>query len=666
MGAGYTGKVLMVDLTKREVETLELGEDVYRNFLGGYGLGARILFDHIPKGADPLGPDNVLGLTPGLLTGTPALFSGRYMAVGKSPLTGGWGDANGGGTFGPAIKRAGWDGLFFKGQADGPVYVWVQDDKVEIRDASGLWGKTVSETEAALDQEIQEKNIHVACIGPAGERLSLISGIFNDGGRCAARSGLGAVMGSKKLKAVVVKGSKKVEIKDAEGVKAANKELMNVLNASPQAKMFDKLPGLGSVARTLGRFFGKARFHTKTMPPLLKSLLEQYGTPGFMGFYCATGEAPIKNWGGVAGESFQPDKAVKISDDAVVSLEVKKYHCANCPVGCGGIIKVEDGPWPIEESHKPEYETLAAFGSMCLVDDLRAICQANQVCNMGGIDTISAGSAIAFAMECYEQGILTKEDTDGIDLVWGNADAMLALLDKMIAREGVGDVLADGVKRAAEKIGKGSEQYAMHSGGQEVGYHDPRMDPGFATAYQCEPTPGRHTIAAYAYQELLDLHKIFPGEAVKAVPQIVSKGWSQKAQGKAKLQSLNSKYMQLVNSAGLCEFGMLMGGPKFPIFKWLNAVTGWDLSNESYLVVGERIQTLRQAFNAREGVGPFQLADRLKGKPPLSAGPLKGITLNMEALARDFYEELQWDPETAVPRKEALEKLGLGDIAESL
>jgi aldehyde:ferredoxin oxidoreductase len=666
MGAGYTGRVLIVDLTRREVETLELGEDVYKNFLGGYGLGARILFDHIPKGADPLGPDNVLGLMPGLLTGTPALFSGRYMAVGKSPLTGGWGDANGGGTFGPAIKRAGWDGLFFKGQAEGPVYVWIHDDRVEIREAGGLWGKTVAETESALAQEIQEKNLHVACIGPAGERLSLISGVFNDRGRCAARSGLGAVMGSKRLKAVVVKGSKKVEIKDPERLKEANRELLTLLKGSAQAKMFDRIPGLGTVARVLGRFFGKAGFHTKTMPPLFKSLLEQYGTPSFLAFYCGTGEAPIKNWGGVSAECFPPDKAVKISDDAVIALEVKKYHCANCPVGCGGIIRVEDGPWPIEEAHKPEYETLAAFGSMCLVDDLRAICQANHLCNMAGMDTISAGASIAFAMECYEKGILDRNETDGIDLTWGNAEAMLAMLDKMIAREGLGDVLADGVKRAAEKIGKNSEQYAMHSGGQEVGYHDPRNDPGFATAYQCEPTPGRHTIAAYAYQELLDLHKIFPGEPVKAVPQIIRKGWSQKVQGKAKLQSLNSKYMQLVNCAGLCEFGSLMGGPRFPIFKWINAATGWDLSNESYLVVGERIETLRQAFNAREGVGPFQLPPRLTGEPPLSSGPLKGVTLNMSELAREFYEELEWDPQTAVPRKEALERLGLQDVAKGL
>jgi aldehyde:ferredoxin oxidoreductase len=666
MGAGYTGKVLVVDLTRREARTLHLGDDVYRNYLGGYGLGARILFDLIPKGADPLGPDNVLGLTPGLLTGTPALFSGRYMAVGKSPLTGGWGDANGGGTFGPAIKRAGWDGLFFKGQADGPVYVWIRDEKVEIRDARALRGKSVKETEAALAEEIPERNIHVACIGPSGEKLSLISGIFNDGGRCAARSGLGAVMGSKRLKAVAVKGSTKVEVRDPEALKAANQALLALLNTSAQAKMFDKLPGLGGVARFLGRFFGKARFHTKTMPPLLKTLLEQYGTPGFLGFYCATGEAPVRNWGGVAGECFPPDKAARISDDAVVGLEVKKYHCANCPVGCGGIIKVEEGPWPIEDSHKPEYETLAAFGSMCLVDDLRAICQANHLCNMAGMDTISAGSAIAFAMECYEHGILTRDDTDGIDLAWGDAGAMIALLEKMIAREGLGDVLADGVKRAAERIGKGSARYAMHSGGQEVGYHDPRIDPGFATAYQCEPTPGRHTIASYSYQELLDLHKIFPGERVKAVPQVIRKGWSHKPEGKARLQALNSKYIQLVNSAGLCEFGCLMGGPKFPIFRWINAATGWNLPNESYLVIGERIETLRQAFNAREGVRPFRMSDRLKGEPSLAAGPLRGITLNMGDLAREFYEELQWDPETAVPRKEALERLGLADVAKAL
>ncbi len=662
MGKGYTGKILMVDLTDRKTEIIEPPEDMYKSYLGGYGLAARIMFDQIPKGADPLGPENVLGLMPGLLTGTSALFSGRYMACGKSPLTGGWGDANGGGNFSPAIKKAGWDGLLFKGKAEKPVYVLIQDDQVEIRDASDLWGKTVVETESLLHDEVEVKNLRIASIGPSGERLSLISGIFNDGGRCAARSGLGAVMGSKNLKAVAVRGTQKVPVVDGQAIKKINKDLNNLLNGSFQATVFDNIPGLGGVARAMGRVIGKVGFKTKLMPPLMKSVLEKYGTAGFLAFYCATGEAPIKNWGGVADEDFPPDKAADISDDAVIALEVKKFNCANCPIGCGGIVQVKDGPWPIEESHKPEYETLAAFGSMCLVGDLRAICQANHLCNMAGIDTISTGTVIAFAMECYDKGIITKEDTGEIDLKWGSAEAMLALLEKIIARDGIGDLLADGVKLAAERIGKGSEQYAMHSGGQEIGYHDPRVDPGFATAYQCEPTPGRHTVSGYGFAELYDLHKMFPGQGAKGVPQVITKGWTQGARDKAKLQALNSKYVQLVNCAGLCIFGALSGGSSFPIFKYINAATGWDIYNEEYLVIGERIETLRQAFNAREGVGPFEMSARLKGQPPLQSGPLKGITLNMDELSRGFYQELQWDPETAAPSMEALEKLGLEDV----
>jgi len=666
MGAGYTGKILMVDLTQRKAETIELDEKVYQSLLGGYGLGARILFDHIPKGADPLGPDNVLGLLPGLLTGTPALFSGRYMAVGKSPLTGGWGDANGGGNLGPAIKRAGWDGLFFKGASQTQVYVYVNNDQVEIRDGNNVWGKTVTETEEILQEDIGGKNLRIASIGPAGEQLSLISGIFNDAGRCAARSGLGAVMGSKKLKAVAVQGNQKVDVKDLEALKAANKELLYLLKDSPMAKVINKIPSLGTVARVLGRFLGRLGMHTKLMPPLMVGLLDKYGTPAFLGFYCGTGEAPIKNWSAAAKDVFKPDKSTKIADDAVVALQKKKYHCANCPVGCGGIIQVTDGPYPLEESHKPEYETLAAFGSMCLVDDLKAICQANHICNMAGIDTISTGAVIAYAMECYEKGIITQKETDGIDLKWGDSEAMLALLNKIISREGLGDILADGVKRAAEKIKKGSEEFAMHAGGQEVGYHDPRLDPGFATAYQCEPTPGRHTISSYAYQELFDLHKMFPNAAIKSVPQLVSPRWSHKFDDKAKLQAVNSKYVQLINSAGLCKFGALMGGYQFPIFKWINAATGWNFSNEDYLVIGERIQTLRQAFNAREGVAPFKLPKRLTGAPPLTSGPLKNLSVDTDQLAREYYKELQWDEKSAVPQPAALQRLGLEDVAQAM
>jgi len=638
-----------------------LDDGIYQSFIGGYGLASRILFNLIPKGADPLGPDNVLGLLPGLLTGTSALFSGRYMAVGKSPLTGGWGDANGGGTFGPSIKRAGWDGIFFKGQSEAPVYVIIRNEQVEICDAAEIWGKSTIETEQYLHETLDNKKIKTVSIGPAGEKLSLISGIFNDSGRCAARSGLGAVMGSKKLKAVVVSGNQKVDVHNGAELRQLNKELLSILNDRWIGKLFDWLPGFGKIVRVLGRVIGFVGLQTKLMPPLLKTLLTKYGTSGFMAFYCGTGEAPVKNWKGVAKSDFTPEMALKISDEAVQAIEVKKYHCANCPIGCGGTIQTKDG-----SHHKPEYETLAAFGSMCLVDDLPAICEANQMCNLAGMDTISAGTAIAFAMECYEKGILSRENLDGIDLKWGDSREMLKLLQKMIARDGIGDKLADGVKKAVEQIGEESEMYAMHVGGQEMGLHDPRVDPGFGLAYQCEPTPGRHTISAYAYQELYDLHKLFPKEKVKSVPQVISKRWKHKEKGKAKRQALNSKYANLISSAGLCKFGALTTGPHFPIFKWLNAATGWNLSNEMYLMAGERIETMRQAFNSREGIAPFKLPDRILGRPALSEGPVKNVELKLSGITKEFYQEFQWDDRTTIPREEALNKLGLEDIASAI
>jgi aldehyde:ferredoxin oxidoreductase len=300
------------------------------------------------------------------------------------------------------------------------------------------------------------------------------------------------------------------------------------------------------------------------------------------------------------------------------------------------------------------------------VDDLAAICEANHMCNCGGIDTISASTTIAFAMECYEKGILKKDDLGGIDLEWGNSKAMLELLQKMIDREGIGHILADGVKLAADRIGKESHKYAMHVGGQEMGFHDPRIDPGFGIAYQCEPTPGRHTIAAFGYQELLDLHKLFPEESIESLPHIISKKWKHKEEGKAKLQAVNSKFTQVLSSAGLCELGGLAAGPHFPIMKWMNAATGWDFSNEEYLKAGERIETMRQAFNVREEIGSFKLPDRLLSLQTVNTGPFKDVKLNLSQIKKDFYREFSWNEKTATPSDEVLEELGLVDVASAL
>ncbi|UCD84389.1 MAG: aldehyde ferredoxin oxidoreductase family protein [Deltaproteobacteria bacterium] len=659
MAGGYTGKILMVDLSKGEFRTEEPGDEVYQKFLAGYGLGAKVIFDKQMGGVDPLGEDAILGFTAGILTGTGALFSGRYMVVGKSPLTGGWGDANSGGSFGPEIKKTGFDGIFFRGKSEKPVYLLIDGDKIELRDAGKVWGKDVIETEEIIWEELGDKGYKVAAIGPSGEKLSLISGIVNDKGRVAARSGLGAVMGSKKLKALVLRGNKKVTVHDREKIVELSKKFSKRIE--PVKIKF----GMGGILGVFGKLL---RFlpHTRMEPALWGLALKKYGTCGVLSLLSESGDTPTKNFKGVGYLDFPVNEhSSKISDDRVIKYEQKKFHCMNCPIGCGGIISVKEGPYPLEESHKPEYETLASFGTLCLNDDLYGILKLNDICNRAGLDTISTGVTVAFALECYEQGIITKADTDGIELNWGDSSAILKLTEKIINREGIGDILADGVKVAAQKLGKGSEKFAMHAGGQEIPMHDPRFDIGYAAAYEVEPTPGRHTIASLLWQELMQVERKF--KEAKRPAAISGRKDRYRFDNKGKGHALNTIYVQVANGAGLCIFGLEVGG-NVPIFEWLNAATGWSFSSEDYLQIGERIETIRHSFNVREGIKPrdFKMADRATGHPPLEKGPVGGVTLDMETLGKNFYKEFDWNYENGLPTRERLEKLGLKEVIEAL
>ncbi len=662
MSNGYMGKVLWVNLSKGELKSEDVPEEHYRDFLTGYGLGIKTLYERIPPGSDPLGPDNILGFCSGLLTGSGAAFSGRFMVCAKSPLTGGWGDANCGGYLSPAIKRAGYDAVFFTGMSEKPVYLFLTDDKAELREASHLWGKDAIETEAALKEENKdEKRLQVACIGPAGEKLSLISGISNDNGRYAARSGLGAVMGSKKLKGIAVSGKSKVSSSDSEAIKSLSKEF---------SKALDKADFMGKIlSNRVVKLAGKlTRINPMAMAQpgdLWCQILKKYGTMGITAMSAESGDSPVKNWEGVGFKDFPLDRASKISDDQVIKYQSKKYGCFACPVQCGGIMEIEDGPWPVGESHKPEYETLCVFGTLCLIDDLHALFKLNDLCNRGGLDTISAGGVAAFAIECFENGILTKDDLGGLEIGWGKGEPLIKLLEMVINREGIGDVLADGVKKAAEKIGKGSEKFAVHAGGQELPMHDPKFDLMQGVAYELEPTPGRHTISGYVWQELMQIHR-YSRNADK-VPPMMSKKQKANPGGKAKNQAINSKLMQVVNSAGVCLFGMTCG-PRFPLYEYINAVTGWAMTEDEFLETGERIETLRHAFNVREGItyNDTRMHGRAKGLPPMNRGPHSGVTLDMETAAREFYREMGWDFDTGKPGKERLEALGLDEVVKDL
>ena len=624
MTGGYAGRVGFVNLSTGEIREEKLDEKLARDFIGGYGLGVRVLLERQKAGVDPLGPDNILGFTTGPLTGTPVPTGSRYMVVCKSPLTGGWGDANSGGFFGSELKAAGWDAIFISGIASSPKYLFVTNDGIELRDAAHLWGKDAIETEETLTQELGDAKVRVACIGPASERLSLISGIVNDKGRIAARSGGGAVMGSKRLKAMAVRGKGKVAVVDSERVKQLR-----------------------------GDFIKKMR-----EVPFIKVLMN-YGTCDMTSNLVTGGASPVKNWLLAGIQAFPTvDKIGK--GEIYVNYQQKKYACANCPIACGGILNVTEGKYPIGETHKPEYETVAAFGNMCLNDDLDSIFKLNDMCNRSGLDTISAGSAIAFAMECYEHGIISKADTDGIDLTWGNVDAIIAMTDKMISREGFGDVLADGVKVAAQRIGKGAEQFAIHIGGQEPGLHNALFLPGRGTGFVVDGTPGRHTQGGA-------FTKVDANGTIADYPGLKFSGFERyEYKSKGPASAYGSNYWQVGTCTGLCLMSVVFSGI-FPLLDFINAVVGWDMTIEEAVETGARIQTLRHMFNIREGVEPAKthlMPDRMTGIPPKSEGPLKDITIDIDTLTREYRKAMGWDPDSGYPTKDTLAKLGLEELAK--
>ncbi len=657
MGHAYMGKVLRVDLSSGEIREEEIPDKVYEDYLAGLGLGAYMLYKYMPAGADPLGPDNMLGFVAGLLTGTGSLFTGRWMVVGKSPLTGGWGDANCGGTFSPAIKRCGYDGIFFTGISAKPVYLAIEKGKAELRDAADIWGKDALETEDLLMERAKgAKKPRVVCIGPAGEKLSLIAGICNDRGRMAARSGLGAVMGSKRLKAVVLSGTKKVEPHNREEMKRLSKKCNKWVQFQPPFISGPMTSYLGALLRILPTQMAQDGL-------LYKIMLRKWGTVSMNQTSVEMGDAPVKNWDG-SNKDFGPKKSLPVNPDVFTDCEIVKYHCYSCPLGCGGICAIKDKTHnEFSEGHKPEYESVLALGGLCMNENPDSIFYMNELLNRAGMDTISAGGTLAFAVECYQKAILTKEDTGGLELTWGNTDALIALLKKMIAREGIGDLLADGAKKAADRLGLNAKKYAVHAGGQELAMHDGRNDPGFNLHYSVEPTPGRHTIGSWLYYEMYQLWK-----KVKNVPKIGLFGMIYHKdkkyvadQTKAAMGAACSKYMSLLNGAGGCMFAAFLGAPRFPLFDWFNAATGWRKTPEEYMEIGRRIQTLRQAFNAKHGIEPkeFKVNSRAYGAPAQKEGANKGRTMDLEKMMRDYWEEFGWDGQTGKPTETTLRSLGI-------
>jgi len=583
---GVNGNILRVDLTAGALTVQAVSDEHYRRYMGGRGFIAHTLLTEVPKGVDPFGPENKIVFALGTLTGHPFVGSGRNSVGCKSPLTGAYGESEAGGFWGAELKRAGFEAVVIEGSSPKPVYLWVKDGEAEIRDAGHLWGRETADTQGAIREELGDKRIRTAVIGPSGEKRVRFACILNDITHAAGRTGMGAVMGSKRLKAIAVRGSRLPEVADKESLRALNRWMLQNYKE--------------------------------------KSNYWRYGTGSEMVNYEAIGNLPVRNF---KGGRFPGVEKINVQVLCKMYLE-KMDHCYGCPIRCKRVVKLHE-PFAVDPVYGgPEYETLAALGANCGIDNLEALMKANEICNRSGIDTISTGVAISFAMECVERGILSREDTDGLDLTFGNAEAMLRMVERIALREGFGDLLAEGTKRASEKIGKGSAEWSMQVKGEEIPMHEPRCKQAMGLHYSMHVTGADHSTGIHD-TEVLDR---------ETGAKLYQKGF----------------LSQLTNTLGMCRF---VPWSEEQIRDAVGYVTGWPVTVRDLMRVVERGVALARIFNIREGFSEKDdtLPKRFNESP--SDGPLKGIDPERFAEGRKMYYRLMgWD-ETGVPTLSKLTEL---------
>lgn len=612
MSDGYMGKILEVDLGTRTHRAIPLDPAIARQYVGGSGLAAHLLLDEASPALDPLGAGNSLALMAGPMTGTLVPTSNRFAAVAKSPLTGAFGESDCGGSWGGELKRAGFDGLIVRGRANSPVYLWISDGEVEIRDAGRLWGRDTWETDALVRQETDDK-ASVACIGPGGEQLVRFAAIMNEGreGRAAGRAGLGAVMGSKRLKAVAVRGSMNVPVADAAALRASIKEWSPKLRAGAEG-------------------------------------MHKYGTSGGTPTHEKMGNLPLKNW----QQGSWPEGAVKISGVTLAERGIltDTYACRGCVIGCGRVVKIEDGPYAMERSAGPEYETVAMLGSNCLVDDLQAICKGNELCNRYGIDTISTGAVIAFAMEAFDRGLLTAEQVDGVDLQWGSGEGLVEMIKRIGERKGLGRLLGEGVSRAARELGPQAQAFTIQVKGLEPPAHDPRAFFGNAIAYATSARGACHLSSfTHGFERVLAMPEFGHNAPVDRFA----------SEPKPRLLFDGQNLMGMFDSLKACKF-LLFGGARTPqLVEWLNYVTGWGMDQAEFFRTGERIFNAKRLYNLRSGLtGKDDTLPARFRQEPRADGGAEGKLPPFETMLAEYYQVRGWDSQ-GVPLPVKLAELGL-------
>ena len=640
---GFTGNILHVDLTNRTLEIEHPDEEFYRHYMGGSLMGLYYLWKNSPVHADALSPENTLTFALSAPTGLPLSGQSRCTVTCKSPSSGGAADSQAGGFWPAELKYAGFDAVVVKGASDSPVYLWINNGQAELRDASHLWGKTTLEVDNQLHEELGDKRIEIAQIGPAGEKLANFAAIMNMSNRAWGRTGVGAVMGSKKLKAIVVRGTQKVTPADKKAVSAL---------AKAGAKGF---PGSGMES------FGR------------------YGTIGSVMGQDRGGGLPTQNWDAGVMANAEGISGEKLYDELLRGAEAGKQDkdgrdtCYACIVRCKRVVEAEyKNKKLIPEYGGPEYETAATFGSYCGVDDLLAVSYANQLCNEYGVDTISCGATISWAMECFENELLNLEETDGIELRYGNADAMIAMLKKTLNREGFGDILADGSAKAADRLGKGHE-FLLTVKGQELPAHMPHVKRSLGVIYATNPFGADHQSSEHdpvysekAYEKFYKKPLSQIGLNTPQHPKVIN---AEKIEFALKTQYTYSA----TDTVSLCQF---VYGPSWQMYgpqemaDLMTATTGWPITVEEVQEIGRRRLNLMRAYNAREGLSRDDdtLPKKLLTKP-LAGGRSDGIVIDQAELQAGldlYHEQAGWDATTGTPTRATLEDVGLGWAADDL
>jgi len=600
VAGGYNGTLLRVNLTSNKITTEKLSYEFCRKYLGGAGFVSYYLWKEIPAGADPLGPDNKLVFALGPVSGIPLPGAARYCVGAKSPLMGAIAKAESGGWWMAELKRAGFDVIIIEGKSDKPVYLFIQDGEVSIKDASNVWGKQTKETEEIIRKELGDDRVQLVMIGPGGEKMVRYACLMTGNYDAAGRGGLGAVMGSKNLKAIAARGHNLPKIENEEKLSEIRKAMSN---PSPMSQ-------------------------TGT------------GGPGIAGME-ASGNLPVRNFRDGLFPGVNDIHAGVMKEQGILT---GMEGCYACHVRCKKVVQ-------FAAYGGPEYETMASLGSDCGVNDVRAICKGNEICNANSLDTISAGSTIAFAMECYEKGLITNEDTGGLELKFGNADAMIKALEMITKREGIGDLMAEGTARMAQKIGKGSEEFAMHTKGLEPGMHEPRLQTGLGIGYMINSNGADHGGSFGGGTSPMGIEALHPFGILAPVPDDLSP-----------LRMSVYKLTYCMSRIGDC-----MVQCNYVPSNWerqvelLNAVCGWKTSPMELLKIGERVVTLMRLFNNKHG---FTAADDEwpeRWYQPKTDGALSNKHVDREQMKKAkgyFYYYMGWDSE-GVPTPEKLAELGI-------